>query len=334
MSRQMPYSGLQLSNMHATLYLSATNKTQSIFDSASPQAENINRLSYGFLTAAACVLLLVIFLTVYITIKFRSKASTSEPRQITGNRKLEIAMVGFPTVLVIVFFFWSLNTMNAVNPDRGNQKPDIVITGHQWWWEAVYPGHTVIAANEIHLPTGRKLLLQLNSADVIHDWWVPAFGAKMDMIPGMDNYLWVTIDKPGIYEGTCSEFCGEQHAWMRIMVVAQTPVNYNKWLLSHTITAKLPKDSLAVKGEGIFMNSTCSSCHSIQGTLAAGMEGPNLTHFASRQTMLSGMMDNNPQNVEKWLTDPQTIKPGAHMPRFIFSKDSVVAITAYLTQLK
>jgi cytochrome c oxidase subunit 2 len=209
-----------------------------------------------------------------------------------------------------------------------------VITGHQWWWEAVYPGSKVTTANEIHLPTGRKLLLQLNSADVIHDWWVPSFGAKMDMIPGMNNFLWVTIDKPGIYEGTCSEFCGEQHAWMRIMVVAQTPDDYNKWLVAHTIKAKVPVDSLAKIGEGIFMNSSCSSCHSIQGTIAAGMEGPNLTHFASRQTMLSGMMDNNPGNLEKWLTDPQKIKPGAHMPRFIFSKDSVRAITAYLTQLK
>ena len=320
--------------MIVTLYLSAINKAQSIFDSASPQAEKINRLSYGFLTVAAGVLLLVVVLTVYITIKFRSKENASEPRQITGNRKLEILMVSFPMVLVVIFFFWSLNTMNAINPDRAGQKSDIIITGHQWWWEAVYPGSKVITANEIHLPTGRKLLLQLNSADVIHDWWVPSFGAKMDMIPGMDNFLWVTIDKPGVYEGTCSEFCGEQHAWMRIMVVAQNPADYNKWLLAHTIKTTIPNDSLANKGEVIFMNSSCSSCHSIQGTVAAGMEGPNLTHFASRQTMLSGMMDNNPQNVEKWLTNPQKIKPGAHMPRFIFSKDSVRAITAYLTQLK
>ena len=320
--------------MISTLYLSAINKIQSIFDSASPQAEKINRLGYGFLMAATGILLLVIVLTVYITIKFRSKENTAEPRQITGNRNLEIIMVGFPMILVIVFFFWSLNVMNAVNPDRGNHKPDVVITGHQWWWEAAYPGLSVMVANEIHLPTGRKLLLQLNSADVIHDWWVPSFGAKMDMIPGLDNFLWITINKPGIYEGTCSEFCGEQHAWMRIMVVAQTPTDYNKWLLAHTIKATIPNDSLAHIGEGIFMNASCGNCHSIQGTVAAGMEGPNLTHFASRHTMLSGIMDNNPQNVEKWLTDPQKVKPGAHMPRFIFGKDSVRALTAYLTQLK
>lgn len=308
--------------------------TQSIFDSASPQAEKINHLGYGFLTAASGVLLLVVVLTVYITLKFRANANAAEPRQIAGNRKLEIAMVGVPTILVIYFFFWSLNTMNAVNPDRGDYKPDVVITGHQWWWEAVYPGSAVITANEIHLPTGRKLLLQLNSADVIHDWWVPSLGAKMDMIPGMNNFLWVTINKPGIYKGTCSEFCGEQHAWMRIMVIAQAPADYNKWLLVHAVKAKMPTDSLAMVGEGIFIHSSCSSCHRIKGTMASGMEGPSLTHFGSRKTMLSGMMDNNPSDIEKWLTDPQKIKPGAHMPRFIFSKDSVRAITAYLTQLK
>jgi cytochrome c oxidase subunit 2 len=320
--------------MIAALYVPATNRTQSIFDAASPQAEKINHLGYGFLAAAACIFILVVVLTVYIAFKFRSKENVPEPRQIKGNRKLEIAMVSFPAVLVIVFFFWSLNTMNAVNPDRGSHKPDIVITGHQWWWEATYPGSTVVVANEIHLPTGRKLLLQLNSADVIHDWWVPSFGAKMDMIPGMDNFLWVTINKPGIYEGTCSEFCGEQHAWMRIRVVAQTPDDFNKWLSGHAGAAILPATALARNGESIFMNASCSGCHSIQGTLANGMEGPNLTHFGSRQTMLAGMMENTPQNLEKWLNDPQKIKPGAHMPRFIFNKDSVRALTAYLTQLK
>lgn len=320
--------------MVATLYFLAIIKAQSIFDSASPQAEKINHLGYGFLTAASCVLLLVVILTVYIAIKFRAKGNIAEPLQIMGNRKLEIAMVGFPTILVIVFFFWSLNTMNEVNPDRGDHKPDVIITGHQWWWEAIYPGSNAIIANEIHLPTGRRLLMQLNSADVIHDWWIPSFGAKMDMIPGVDNYLWVTINKPGIYEGTCSEFCGEQHAWMRIMVVAQSPKDYNAWLMSHSAQATVPSDTLEKVGEALFMKASCSSCHSIKGTMAAGREGPNLTHFASRKTMLSGMMDNKPVNVEKWLSDPQKIKPGAHMPRFIFGKDSIRAITAYLSQLK
>src|SRR5258708_12578249 len=231
--------------MKATFDLALISSSQSIFDAASPQAEKINRLDYGFLVAASGIMLLVIILTVYITIRFSSKANTVEPRQISGNPKLEILMVSFPMVLVIIFYFWSLNTINAVNPDRVDQKPDVIITGHQWWWEAVYPGSKVITANEIHLPTGEKLLLQLNSADVIHDWWIPSFGAKIDMIPGTDNYLWVTINKPGIYEGTCSEFCGQQHAWMRIMVVSQSPKDYNTSLTAPPINALLPPNTLS-----------------------------------------------------------------------------------------
>lgn len=307
---------------------------QSIFNGASPQAEKIKSLDYGFIAAASLVLLLVVGLTVFITIRYRFKKDDAEPKQTAGNRKLEILMVGIPLILVIVFFFWSLNTMSAINPDRGRNKPEVIITGHQWWWQASYPGTTVNTANEIHLPVGKKILMQLEAADVIHDWWVPSLGGKMDMIPGMHNFLCVTIDKPGIYEGACSEFCGQQHAWMRIRVIAQTTADYERWLKEHALNASNPKDTIAKLGAALFMNASCGSCHNIKGTSANGMQGPDLTHFGSRQTMLTGMMDNTTDNINKWLTDPQKVKPGAHMPRFIFGPDSVRALTAYLKQLK
>ncbi|RYY22538.1 MAG: cytochrome c oxidase subunit II [Sphingobacteriaceae bacterium] len=313
-------------------YLLAT--AQSIFDAASPQAYKIRSLTIGFIWASSAIMLLVVVLTIYIPIKYRAKNSTTEPEQITGNRRLEILMVGLPMVLVVVFFLWSLTTMSAVLPARNASKPDVVITGHQWWWEARYNQANVTAANEIHLPVGRKLLLELNSADVIHDWWVPALSGKMDMIPGINNYLWVTINKPGIYEGACSEFCGQQHAWMRIRVVAQLPGDYQHWLEANKVPEKQPVDSVIKAGQALFTNASCSDCHSINGTGAAGLQGPNLTHFASRKTMLAGMLDNTPENVYRWLTDPQKVKPGAHMPRFIFGQDSIRALTAYLSQLK
>lgn len=309
-------------------------KQQTIFDAASPQAENIRSLTYGFIIASSVLMLFVIALTVYIPIKYRAKkGEQKEPKQIQGNRKVEMVMVGVPLLLVIVFFFWSLNTMSAVLPARGNEQPDILLVGHQWWWEAKYPGKNVITANEIHLPVGRRILMKLNAADVIHDWWVPALGGKMDMIPGRDNYLYTTINKPGIYEGACSEFCGQQHAWMRIRVVAQTPAEFNKWLNERAELANKAQDSLGKKGEAIFMNASCGSCHRIAGTTANGAIGPDLTHFASRKTMLAGLMMNTPHNVDKWITDPQKVKPGAHMPRFIFGQDSIHAITAYLSKL-
>lgn len=306
----------------------------SIFDAASPQAARIRQLTIEFIIAASAILLLVAILTGYISIKYRSKHPQEDPKQITGNRTLEIWMVGVPLVLVILFFFRSVATMNAILPDRGNHEPDIIITGHQWFWEAAYPGTTVTTANEIHLPVGKKILMQLNAADVIHDWWVPALGGKMDMIPGMNNYLWLTIDQPGVYDGACSEFCGQQHAWMRIRVVAQLAGDYASWLTREAAGAHVPQDTLARAGAALFLESTCSSCHSVKGTAAAGLTGPDLTHFGSRQTILTGMMSNDSGNVAQWLTDPQKVKPGAHMPRFIFAKDSIRALTAYLEQLK
>jgi cytochrome c oxidase subunit 2 len=307
---------------------------QSIFDPATPQAEKILGLTYGFIIAALAILLLVISLTVYIVIKFRRKNSDGEPRQVSGNRKLEVSMIVGPLLLVAGFFLWSVRTVSAVMPERALQKPDVIITGHQWWWQADYPGTKVITANEIHLPVGRKILLQLDAADVIHDWWVPALGAKMDMIPGRRNYLWMTITRPGIYDGSCSEFCGQQHAWMRIKVFAQSQQDYQRWLTKHAEGPVVPTDTLALAGQALFVKASCSSCHRINGTAANGLQGPDLTHFASRSTMLSGMMGNTPANVNSWLTDPQKVKPGAHMPRFIFSKDSIRALTAYLSQLK
>jgi len=306
----------------------------SIFDAASPQAARIRHLTIEFIIAASAILILVVILTSFISIKYRSKRQQEDPKQITGNRTLEMWMVGVPLILVILFFFRSLATMNAVLPDRGNHSPDIIITGHQWFWEAVYPGTTITTANEIHLPVGKRILMQLNAADVIHDWWVPALGGKMDMIPGMNNYLWVTIDRPGIYEGACSEFCGQQHAWMRIRVVAESPGDYTLWLRQEAAGAHVPQDTLARAGAVLFLESTCSSCHRVKGTAAAGLTGPDLTHFGSRQTMLTGMMANDSVNLGRWLTDPQQVKPGAHMPRFIFAKDSIRALTAYLEQLK
>ncbi|QJD95422.1 cytochrome c oxidase subunit II [Mucilaginibacter robiniae] len=309
-------------------------KAQTIFDAATPQAEKIKGITNGFIWASSAIMLVVVALTIYIPIKYRARAGSPEPKQLGGHRAMEALMISIPLLLVIGFFFWSVKVMSAILPAHANRKPDVIITGHQWWWQANYPAAKVTAANEIHLPVGRPLLLQLNGADVIHDWWVPALGGKMDMIPGIRNFLWLTIHKPGVYEGACSEFCGQEHAWMRIRVVAQLPADYQRWLVANATDEELPVDSMAKAGQALFVNASCSSCHRISGTSAAGLQGPDLTHFGSRSTMLAGMMANNPENLYRWLTDPQKVKSGAHMPRFIFGSDSLRALTAYLSHLR
>ena len=309
---------------------------QSVENPASQQADRINRLFNYFNIAAAGMLLLVIFLIVYICIKFsRKKSDTDEPVQTSHSKMLEGAMIGGPVLILIFFFYQTLTVMNAVSPAvPKDRQPDIVITGHQWWWEVDYPGSNVVTANEVHLPVGKRLLMQMRSADVIHDWWVPELGNKMDLVPNQSNYLWLDINKPGKYIGACSEFCGAQHAWMRINVIAQDENDFNKWLAENAKAAVAPTDSLALKGAELFQSKTCGSCHRIQGTAATSNVGPDLTHLASRQTLLTGLLENNKSNLFKWINHPQQIKPGAHMPDFNFNKDTVTAIVHYLNQLK
>lgn len=282
------------------------------------------------------MLLLVTFLVIFICIKYREKSGdTTEPKQVKGNNILEAFMIGVPTLLLAYFFYQTIVIEKAVAPNIDkSRQPDVIITGHQWWWGVEYPGSGVITANEVHLPVGKHLLLELRSADVIHDWWVPQLGNKMDLIPKVTNHLWLDINTPGSYIGACSEFCGAQHAWMRIKVIAQSQSDFNTWLASNTSNGHAPQDSLALTGEKLFQEKTCASCHRVQGTDAVAMVGPDLTHLGSRKEILTGLLENNQENLYNWINHPQEIKPGAHMPDFILDKDSVAAIAHYLTQLK
>ena len=238
---------------------------QSVLKSSSLQAEDINRLTNYFFLAAGFILLVVAALTAYVLYRFREgKAQTATAKHLSP--KWEIVGIGIPTLLVAVFLYLNITTIQRVEPDTKGKTPDVVITGHQWWWETSYPGANVITANEIHLPAGRPLLLKLLAADVIHDWWIPQFGNKMDMVPSQENYLWVTIKKPGEYWGICSEFCGAQHAHMRVKVIADTEDDYKTWLQAHQ-PATVVNTS---EGARIFQEKTCANCHRISGTSARG----------------------------------------------------------------
>lgn len=302
---------------------------QNVLRSSSRQAEDINRLANYFFLAAGGMLLIVAVLTALVVYRFRANNPRNTENKNLSN-KWEFATIGIPSVLVAVFLYMNISTMNRVLPAHDNHQPDVVITAHQWWWEAKYPGTDVVAANEIHLPSGKKLLLKLLSADVVHDWWVPQLGNKMDMVPAQENFLWVTIKEPGEYYGICSEFCGAQHAHMRIKVVAQTQEEYEKWLQQH----QQPAAASISGGAQLFMEKTCGNCHRINGTAANGTAGPDLTHLASRQTLLAGLLENTPQNLEKWIRHPQQVKPGANMPDFLLDDTTAKALTAYLYSLK
>lgn len=309
---------------------------QSMLHPSSQQAHHIYRLFSAYNAAAFSMLGFVILLTTYICIKYaKRKDNNRQPAQFKGSLKMEALMIGIPALLVAYFFYRAITTMRQVEPAvAGPVTPDVIVTGHQFWWQVQYPQARVTTANEVHLPVGKKLIIELHSADVIHSWWVPELGNKMDLLPGKTNYLTLTIDKPATYAGVCSEFCGNQHAWMRLDIVAQDAAAYTAWLVANGKPVTPVTDALAVKGAAIFQAATCAGCHQVQGTAAHQEEGPDLTHLFSRTNLLAGMLPMNKENLFKWISNPQAVKPGSYMPGFIFSKDTLEALVHYMTQLK
>lgn len=304
------------------------------FASGSQEAHNINALFLQFLILAAIIIVLIAGLVFLSVIRFREKKRPEEPVQIFGNKKLEITWTLLPLLAVTFFFVLTVKTMLAIgSTGEKNRQPDIIITARQWWWDIKYIKDNVRAANELHIPAGKKLLIEFESPDVIHDWWVQELGPKMDVIPGQKNYLWISADKAGSFEGVCSEYCGTQHAWMRILVVAENQNDFDKWIKDQkSFSSAL--DERGKPGALLFQKKTCVSCHSIQGISDSAYIGPDLTHLASRKTLLSGMLPNTKENLKIWLKDPQKLKSGANMPNFNLSPDELESMVSFLEEMK
>jgi cytochrome c oxidase subunit II len=261
-------------------------------------------------------------------------ATAGEPAARTA---VTLALAGTAAIL-FVFLFFSYATGRAMTRRPAGEPLQIRVTGHQWWWEVEYrdslPQHWVTTANEIHIPVGKPVVLELVSGDVIHSFWVPNLAGKKDLISGQENSLWLRADRAGVYRGQCAEFCGYQHAKMGFEVVAEPPERFAQWLVQQRDTAATPTDSLARSGQQVFLSNQCVMCHAISGTPAGSRIGPDLTHFASRRTIGAGSMPNTAGNLMGWIADPQTIKPGSRMPATGLSPQDLAAVAAYLETLK
>jgi cytochrome c oxidase subunit II len=224
--------------------------------------------------------------------------------------------------------------MNRADPPPA-PSPDLVVTGHQFWWQVDYPGSGAITANEIHIPTGKPLSVRLESKDVLHEFWVPKLTRKMTNVPGQPNHIWLQADKPGTYIGQCSEFCGTQHAWMRIVVVADEPSKFEEWQRAQLLPGQAPTNDATTKGLALFQTSTCINCHAIRGVAGADLRvAPDLTHVGSRKQLGAGILENTPANMRLWLKSPQHIKPGALMPDFNLTDEQLDQLSAYLSSLQ
>jgi cytochrome c oxidase subunit II len=280
------------------------------------------------LLIAAVIFSIVASGVVYCVLRYRASAESGEPRQFFGSRGIEILWTVVPLLIVTVLFVITVRAMVAIDaPQERGQAADLTVTGHQWWWDAQYP-NGVVATGDIHIPVGRRLLVRVESTDVIHDFWTPELARKMDAVPGRPSYIWLEADRPGTYSGACSEFCGAQHAWMRFRIIAEPEADFEAWLQRQG-ESPAPVKGVAAEGERLFRSKKCAECHSV-----ASGKGPSLEHLASREFLGGGIERNTPASLALWLTDPQTAKPGNRMPDTPLSPNERDALLAYLESLR
>jgi cytochrome c oxidase subunit 2 len=248
-----------------------------------------------------------------------------------GFRLVVLLGIAAPIVSLSALFVWSdVFVLRATSaPKPGGAEMTVEVIGHQWWWEARYPGTRAVTANEIHIPAGRRVVVLGRSADVIHSFWIPALNRKVDVIPGRTNRLLLEPTKPGRYRGQCYEFCGLQHAHMGVWVVADPPARFRAWLVAQSRPA-----TGGGTGKQAFLAEACASCHQIRGTPAHARVGPDLTHLGSRKTLAGGVLPNTRAALERWIDDPQHYKPGNRMPDLGLPEDETRQIAAYLEGLK
>lgn len=288
------------------------------------------------------IIAIVIFVIVevallYAIVRFRRRpGDEGEPPQIHGSTKLEITWTVIPALILVVVGAATVKTIwELAETPTGPEVLQVNVTGHQWWWEYQYPDSGVVTANELHIPAARKVRLNLQSADVIHSFWIPRLAGKQDVVPGRTNVLMVQADEPLVEQlyGQCVEFCGSSHANMRLRVVVQSQEDFDTWLVEQKKKASTSTGGSASEGRAIFERKACVGCHTIDGTSAQGNVGPNLTHFASRETFAGSMFGRTDENLTAWLKDPPEQKPGSKMPNLNLSDDEVKNLVAYLQSL-
>lgn len=316
-----------------TAPLKPGERLQSVLDPASRAAESIHELGLVLYIGAAAILVLVLALALY--------GAFSRPRDISAKTWVIGGGVIFPTVVLTALLIYEIHIGNALS--AGAPRPaEIEVTGKLWWWEVRYrngstsgAGSQAVLANELYIPVGRPVEIALRTDNVIHSFWVPALAGKVDMIPGRTNRLVLEARAPGVYRGQCAEYCGMQHAWMAFYVVAVPEEVYGLWLAGQAAPARETADAFLLRGRDAFLREGCGACHTVRGTPANGMLGPDLTHVGSRLSLAAGRLDNHTGTLAGWIADSQGIKPGNLMPSIsTLSGEDLRAVAAYLESLK
>jgi cytochrome c oxidase subunit 2 len=379
---------------------------QSTIEVAGPVAHAQRQLFYVTCWVTFTIFIVVGATLAYAMFKFRARNAADEhaepPPQGHGNPLVEIGLI---VASVVALVFIAVPTLKAiwstydVDPKEKDNVYEVTATGYQWWFRFEYPTEQatvrdaqkqpLVTANELVIPAGRPVRINVRTTDVIHSFWVPKLAGKVDMIPNRANFLWLKADEPGYFWGQCAEYCGDSHAVMRFRVIALGQKEFYEWLEQQTkpgrqlaaqtasnggakvqlaslrefkrnekgITERFevsPLDAwraqqmpeknedgeLVAKGRKLFQEKTCIACHTVRGHEGQGVTGPDLTHVGSRTTLAAGLLENNPEQLRRWLHNPGEVKPGNKMAKgFVdnhvkLSADDEVALVAYLESLK
>ena len=301
-----------------------------VLDPAGPFAGPVTTVAWVLFVMGAVVLTLVL-----IALGVALFGPPKWKRRVAGEKLVWIGGLAFPVVVLTGLLIYGLSVTARVADAPRPGEMRVRVTGEMWWWRVAYlddQGREIVQdANEVHIPAGRPVVLELESADVIHSVWIPRLGGKTDMIPGRRNFMRLQADAPGVYAGQCAEYCGGPHALMGLVVVAHSPADFAAWRLKQAAPAAVS----GVPGAAVFTASGCGACHTIRGTEANGLAGPDLTHVGSRQTLGAGILPNNQGTMAGWIADSQGIKPGNRMPSYsVLNGQELRDVAAYLESLK
>lgn len=324
--------------------LTGCSGEHSVLDPAGPQARHIGGLFWMFVGIGSAVYAVVAgFLLIGVFRRRRHQIDTGAPTtrpdhdSERGLRVFVISGVGVTVAILFVLIIADFVVGQRTSSLHAEEALTIRVTGHQWWWEIEYdhpiPGKIVTTANEIHIPTGQPVRFELQAQDVIHSLWIPNLGGKKDLVPGHPTSVWYMATEPSTFVGLCAEFCGRQHARMRLTVVAEPEDRFRSWL-ANQLQPALPPDSPDLRrGRDVFLTGSCALCHRISGTPANGHIGPDLTHLASRPTLAAGSVPNTRGFLAAWILDPHEIKPGVRMPPNQIGSQDLHALLDYLQSL-
>ncbi|MGH2492895.1 MAG: cytochrome c oxidase subunit II [Candidatus Limnocylindria bacterium] len=311
-------------------------------DPQGPVARSIADLYWIMFVAAVVVLAIVDGAIIYAGIKFRERPG-HVAQQFHGHNMLELTWTVIPTIMVVGFSVLSWQQLDFINNTRGNVGMVIQAEGNQWTWQFSYPQEErfkllegyLKTGEELHIPVGMKVRIELSAKDVIHSFWVPSVGGKKDAVPGRATELWIQADKPGTFKGQCFEFCGDGHADMLITLVAHAPTEYAAWIVQAVKDANVFLDPNTKVGRELFFSLACVGCHTIDRTTARGKIGPNLTHLMSQKSIAGGLLSPvNEETLTRWISDPPAVKPGTLMPNLNLSPEQVRDIVLFLQTLR